>query len=194
MTSQTQQTPGQGGPRIPSPAPQGALTRPVLVQALVFLTFGLITVFLQEPSLVAASVLLALYLLALGASSYYFSRSLGLDDSALGRALASLGLVLMAAGGLLLVLQPHAFPLALISSLALGVTGLFKLLAAGRPSAGFLARDWRLEGIVLMLSALGLPLLTDLGAKALLGTAGASALVAGIFGLIGALSPGGKKS
>lgn len=194
MTSQTQQTPGQGSPRIAAPVPQASLTRPLLVQALVFLAFGLITVFLQEPSLAAASVLLALYLLALGASSYYFSRSLGLEDPALGRALASLGLVLMAAGGLLLVLQPHAFPLALISSLALGVAGLFKLLAAGRPSAGPLARDWRLEGIVLMLSALGLPLLADLGAKALLGTAGASALVAGIFGLIGALSLGGKKS
>lgn len=166
------------------------LANPTLVHSLVFLAFGMVTVFWQEPTLTVITVMLALYLLGYGAASYLTARALARAGSrALAQGFTSVALV-QAAGGVLVLMGPGGkFWLTLIVSLVLGVTGVLKVLAGMRTKEqNPAARDWQLEGLIVTLSAAALPLVADIGDKAIMGTAGGGALVAGVFVLIGALT------
>ena len=90
----------------------------------------------------------------------------------------------------LIFLAPRGeFWLTLIAALVLGLTGVLKVLAGMRTKEqNPAARDWQLEGLMITLSAAALPLVSEIGDKAIMGTAGAGALVAGVFVLIGALT------
>lgn len=168
----------------------GLLATPTLTHALVFLTFGLITVFWQTPTLTVITVMLALYLLGYAAASYLTARALAqAGDSVSAQGFTSIALV-QAAGGALIFLAPHGeFWLTLIAALVLGLTGVLKVLAGLRTKElNPAARDWQLEGLVITLSAAALPVVSEIGDKAIMGTAGGGALVAGVFVLIGALT------
>ncbi|MGV3104090.1 hypothetical protein [Rothia sp. 32237D007AR] len=177
-------------PRPHDPLLAPALTAPTLVQALVFLAFGLTTVFWQEPTLGVITVMLGLYLLGYAAASYFIACRLHqVGSSSTAQAFTSMALV-QAAGGVLVFVAPRGEVwLTLIAAGVLGLTGVLKLLAGMRTQADNpVARDWKLEGIIVTLSAAALPLVSDIGDKAIMGTAGGGALAAGIFLVIGALS------
>lgn len=167
-----------------------ALAKPTLIQALVFLTFGLVTVFWQAPTLTAITVMLALYLLGYAGASYLTARALApAGDRVSAQGFTSMALV-QAAGGALILLAPRGeFWLTLIAALVLGLTGVLKVLAGMRTKEqNPAARDWQLEGLIITLSAAALPVVSEIGDKAIMGTAGGGALVAGVFVLIGALT------
>lgn len=168
----------------------GALATPTLIQSLVFLAFGLVTVFWQDPTLSVITIILALYLLAYGVASYLTARALASAGDRVSRqAFTSMALV-QAAGGALIFLAPRGeFWLTLIVSLVLGFTGVLKALAGLRAKEqNPVARDWQLEGLIITLTAAALPVVSEIGDKAIMGTAGGGALVAGVFVLIGALT------
>lgn len=168
----------------------GLLATPTLAQALVFLSFGLITVFWQTPTLTVITVILALYLLGYAGASYLTSRALSqAGDRVSAQGFTSMALV-QAAGGALILLAPRGeFWLTLIAALVLGLTGVLKVLAGMRTKEqNPAARDWQLEGLIITLSAAALPVVSEIGDKAIMGTAGGGALVAGVFVLIGALT------
>ncbi|WP_421083750.1 hypothetical protein [Rothia nasimurium] len=173
----------------------GALVRPTLLHALVFLAFGLTTVFWQEPTLGVITVMLGLYLLGYAGASYITSATWrrATADGATAQAFMSVALIQAAGGVLALVASRSEFWLTVIASCALGVTGILKLLAGMRTQGmNPAARDWQLEGAVVTLSAAALPVVSEIGDKAIMGTAGGGALIAGIFLLVGALTLRGE--
>ncbi|MFW0181947.1 hypothetical protein ACN082_00350 [Rothia sp. CCM 9417] len=168
----------------------GALASPTLVQALVFLVFGLVTVFWQAPTLTVITIMLALYLLGYAGASYLTARALApAGDRVSAQGFTSIALV-QAAGGALMLLAPRGeFWLTLMGALVLGLTGVLKVLAGMRSQEwNPAARDWQLEGLIITLSAAALPVVSEIGDKAIMGTAGGGALLAGVFVLIGALT------
>lgn len=188
----THATEGDGTPSARSLDSQlaGALVRPTLVHALVFLAFGLTTVFWQEPTLGVITVMLGLYMLGYAGASYLTAQTLRrVGDASTAQAFTSIALV-QAAGGVLTFVAPRGeFWLTLIAACVLGLTGVLKLLAGMRTKASNpAARDWQLEGAIVTISAAALPVVSEIGDKAIMGTAGGSALVAGIFLVVGALT------
>lgn len=181
----------QAAPKRPAdPALAAALTGPTLVHALVFLAFGLTTVFWQQPTLGVITVMLGLYMLGYAGASYLTAQTLRrVGDSSTAQAFTSIALV-QAAGGVLAFVAPRGeFWLTLIAACVLGLTGVLKLLAGMRTKASNpAARDWQLEGTIVTLSAAALPVVSEIGDKAIMGTAGGGALVAGIFLVVGALT------
>lgn len=177
-------------PRVLDPRLAGDLTAPTALHALVFLAFGLVTVFWQEPTLGVVTLMLACYMLAYGAASFYSSRVLArVGDSASSQVLASVASVLAGGGVLALIMPRGEFWLVLVSALVLGLAGVLKMLAGARArDDNPAARDWQLEGCIVMLSAAALPLVSGIGLKAIMGTAGGGALIAGVFLAVGAFS------
>lgn len=164
--------------------------RPTLVHALVFLGFGLTTVFWQQPTLGAITIMLGVYLLGYGVASYITSQTLvRAGDRPTGQAFTSIALI-QAAGGVLILVAPRGeFWLTVIAAVVLGLTGVLKLLAGMRTKGSNpAARDWQLEGVIITLSAAALPVVSDIGAKAIMGTTAGGALVTGIFLVVGALT------
>ncbi|WP_237224468.1 hypothetical protein [Rothia nasisuis] len=195
MTFDSQHTHATEGGSAPSsgsldPQLAGALVRPTLVHALVFLAFGLTTVFWQEPNLGVITAMLGLYMLGYAGASYLTAQTLRrVGDASTAQAFTSIALV-QAAGGVLTFVAPRGeFWLTLIAACVLGLTGVLKLLAGMRTKASNpVARDWQLEGAIVTLSAAALPVVSEIGDKAIMGTAGGGALVAGIFLVVGALT------
>ncbi|MDO4898282.1 MAG: DUF308 domain-containing protein [Rothia sp. (in: high G+C Gram-positive bacteria)] len=185
MTHQPNTAPTATDPRFAR-----ALATPTATHALVFLTFGLVTVFWQQPTLGVITVMLGLYLLAYGAASFFTSRALLKEgDNRSAQVFTSMAAIQAGAGVLTFLLPRGEFWLTLVVSLALGFTGVLKLLTGMRTKgANPAARDWQLEGAIITVFAAALPVVSEIGDKAIMGTAGAGALLAGVFVMIGALS------
>lgn len=185
MTHETENTPA-----LPDTRFARALAAPTAAHALVFLAFGLVTVFWQEPTLGVITVMLALYLMGYGAASFFTSRVLLREgDVPSSQAFVSIAAVQAGAGVLALLLPRGEFWLTLVASIALGLGAVLKMVAGMRTKGeNPAARDWQLEGGIITISAAALPLVSEIGDKAIMGTAGAGALIAGVFVMIGALS------
>lgn len=178
----------------PTPVPDrrlaAALAAPTATHALVFLIFGLVTVFWQEPTLTVITVMLTAYLLAYGAASFFTSRALLREgDDQNSQVFTSIAGIQAGAGVLVLLLPRGEFWLTLVVCVALGLTGVLKMLAGMRTKGhNPAARDWQLEGAIITIFAATLPVVSEIGDKAIMGTAGAGALIAGVFVMIGALT------
>ena len=96
---------------------------------------------------------------------------------------------MQAASGALLTAQPDApAPILLATCGGIGLGALLKgLLGARYRSVIAAARDWVLEGTVMLAAALAVPFMANIGPKAVLGVTGGGALIAGVFLLVGAL-------
>lgn len=173
---------------------------PTLVLSLVFLVFGLVTVFWQVPTLGATVLVLAFYLAVLGGASFLTARSTGelvkwqpatgeVNAASVSQVWRSLAMV-QCAGAVLMLLLPRAeFWVVLVGSLVLGITGVFTLLMGLRVKNVFPTdKDWRIAGFATVVAAGLLPVVSELGAKAILGVTGGGALIAGIFMFVGALT------
>ncbi|QRZ61651.1 hypothetical protein [Rothia sp. ZJ932] len=187
---------------------------PTLALSLVFVVYGLITVFWQRPTLDFAAVLMSIYFLCMGGASFLNSRAAStvayegdsrradasLQDAPVGVNIGSVGqlwrslAMIQLAGGVLLLVVPHTeLWMTLIGSIILGLTGVALLLMGLRVKNVLPTdKDWRIAGFVTVMSALGLTVLSDLGAKAMLGVTAGGALIAGIFMVIGAISLRGQ--
>lgn len=188
-------------PSASTPPPSGKVPRAVgtaqgraslMLHALIYLIFGIITVFVQTPDNVFTKILLGLWMLALGTSHALTARGMHYGP-ATSTSLSSTALV-QAASGALLVIMPDTLALIILAVCAgSGLPGLIKLLLGMRyRSAVAVWRDWVLEGGVLLAVALLLPFVGEIGAKATLGVPGGGALIIGIFLLVGSLGPNEK--
>ena len=126
-------------------------------------------------------------MLALGASHWWVSRGTRYGP-ATSATLISVAIV-QAASGALLIAQPDApAPILLVTCGGIGLGALLKgLLGARYRSVIAAARDWVLEGAVMLAAALAVPFMVNIGPKAVLGVTGGGALIAGVFLLVGAL-------
>ena len=179
----TPQIPAPGSPTPATAQGRGALA----VHAVIYLLFGLSTIFIQTPDWGTDRLLIGGLLLALGASHWWASRGTRYGP-ATSATLISVALV-QAASGALLIAQPDApAPILLATCGGIGLGALLKgLLGARYRSVIAAARDWVLEGAVMLAAALAVPFMANIGPKAVLGVTGGGALIAGVFLLVGAL-------
>lgn len=175
--------------------PDARFVTPALVGALVYLVCGAFTIFWQQPTEFGLTVFTGLLLLSLGLSQAMLSRPMKSLDSAAGKSLESLAMVLGAAAVLLGILTPHNVLFTVITCLVLGAVGIFKILLGMRLKDRLLiAKDWQIEGLVLTFTSLALVITSDIGTKAITGTLGGGAIIAGVFLLLGALGMRSKSS
>ena len=159
--------------------------KPFLYRACIAAVFGVITVFLQEPSARAAALLGGLYLISAGAGLGWTARVIplpGFPGSLVGVAAAALVL-----GGVFSLATPVEAGLAWVGGSALVLAGLYEvgqgLRLRGTHAAG---RDVMLAGLLAAGTGVGLILVGNLGAHALLGVAGGGALMTAVLlGLAG---------
>lgn len=177
-------------PRTLDPRLARELTAPTAATSLVFLAFGLVTVFWQTPTLGVVTVMLALYMLGYSGATFYTGKAMGrTGDDATAQVLTSISAILAGGGALTLLLPRGEFWLVLVSALVLGFAGVLKMLAGLRTKGDNpAAKDWQLEGGVVTIFAAALPVVSDIGTKAIMGTAGGGALIAGVFLAVGAFS------
>lgn len=169
------------------------LFAPTLVRALAALVFGAVTVFWQEPSLTAVAWGVGLYLMATGAASIFLQFRLNGNDAVdMGPSRQipqSYGVLYVVGGALTIVGAQSPEWLVLYAGLVMGLAGLTELALGLKFRATFpLGRDWTLAGLVTVLAATGLALVADLGAKAVFGVVGGSAIVIGVTHLLAALT------
>lgn len=176
-----------------------ALFAPTLVLSLVFIIFGLVTVFWQTPTMDNAALVFAGYLAAFGGASFYTSVGASniaqqpvegeVEVGSVVQVWRSLAMV-QAAGAVLMLIVPHTeLWVTLVASLILGLSGVLILFMGLRVKNTLPTdKDWRIAGFATVLAAAALPVIAELGAKALLGVSAGGALIAGIFMLVGALT------
>lgn len=168
-----------------------ALALPAFITAAIYLVFGLSTVFVQEPTLGTLKILTGVFLLTLGLAQVFTAQKVRFFDAAVGQSLTSTGLVLAGAAALLLLTAHSEFIFIVIVALALGIASILKVLLGMRTKHLFdLGKDWQLEGLIMTISAVGLVVIGEIGDKAILGTLGGGAIIAGVFLLIGAITLG----
>ncbi len=138
-------------PSASTPPPSGKVPRAVgtaqgraslMLHALIYLIFGIITVFVQTPDNVFTKILLGLWMLALGTSHALTARGMHYGP-ATSASLSSTALV-QAASGALLVIMPDTLALIILAVCAgSGLPGLIKLLLGMRyRSAGATVVRW----------------------------------------------------
>lgn len=177
-------------PRTLDPRLARELIAPTAATSLVFLAFGLVTVFWQTPTLGVVTVMLALYMLGYSGATFYTGKAMGrAGDDATAQVLTSISAILAGGGVLTLLLPRGEFWLVLVSALVLGFAGVLKMLAGLRTKGDNpAAKDWQLEGGVVTIFAAALPVVSEIGIKAIMGTTGGGALIAGVFLAVGAFS------
>ncbi|WP_129358427.1 MULTISPECIES: DUF308 domain-containing protein [Micrococcaceae] len=170
-----------------------ALFGPVLTRALIYLVYGLITVFWQEPTLMIVRWILGLYLIAQGIALIYMQRSL--NEHVYGQRGPSSSVIqsyaiLYLLGGVLTVAFAESLPiLVLIAGLILSICGVTELLQGMRTSAtSAMSKDWKIAGLVTFLTGAALFLIGEIGPKAAFGVTGGGAIIVGIFMVLAALT------
>ena len=97
----------------------------------------------------------------------------------------SYGVLYVVGGALTIVGAQSPEWLVLYAGLVMGLAGLTELALGLKFRTGFpLGRDWTLAGLVTVLAATGLAIVADLGAKAVFGVVGGSAIVIGVTHLL----------
>ncbi|WP_129660188.1 DUF308 domain-containing protein [Rothia uropygialis] len=170
-----------------------ALFGPALTRALIYLVYGLITVFWQEPTLMIVRWILGLYLIAQGIALIYMQRSL--NEHVYGQRGPSSSVIqsyaiLYLLGGVLTVAFAGSLPtLVLIAGLILSICGVTELLQGMRTSTtSAMSKDWKIAGLVTFLTGAALFLIGEIGPKAAFGVTGGGAIIVGIFMILAALT------
>lgn len=186
-------------PRISPPAPGDGRGNhdgkrygaPALATALVYLVFGLITVFWQQPHLHGVTIACGVFMLALGLANAFFATRVKFDDVPAAQSLNSIAMMLGGAAVLLVLLSGNTFFFTLITAVALGIASVLKLVLGMRTKEKLaIGKDWQLEGLIMTITAVALVVTSGIGDKAMLGTIGGGAIITGVFLLLGALALG----
>ncbi|WP_085528983.1 DUF308 domain-containing protein [Kocuria massiliensis] len=181
----------------PAPTPSvqelRALFGPVLLRAMIYLAFGLTTVFWQEPTLTVVRWGIGLFMILQGVALIYMQRSLterawghGNTHSRVIQSYAILYLV----GGVATTAFSGSLPiLVLVVGLIFSIGGVTELLQGFRATGtSAMARDWKIAGVVTFLTGIVLFMIGDLGPKAAFGITGGGAIIVGIFMVLAALT------
>lgn len=167
---------------------------PLLTMALSFALFGLATAFVQEQTVLVDKVLLAALFAGLALSSFLFHRASNelefADATAVAASFRSLIFVQGGTAALLAFVPGQtALWLVLVASAGFLISGVIYLLVGLRLKENLpVWRDLQLAGLIAIVTALVLPVLSEVGEKAILGITGAGALIAGVFLLIGSFT------
>jgi uncharacterized membrane protein HdeD (DUF308 family) len=159
-----------------------------MLRALVAAVFGALTIFWQEPGEAVMAVAGGLYLLLSGAAVWMLSRRPAAGDY---RTLLTLQAGAFAVAGLLaMALQaPATFTILATAALLIGGGAELVLWWQNRGAHGsVLAKDWLITGAVSVGFGAAMPFFTHLGAHALLGVLGGSAIIIAVVLGIAALS------
>lgn len=165
-----------------------AYWQPVMLRAAVAAVFGTVTIFWQEPGEAVMAVGGGLYLLLSGAAVWLLARKPEAGDY---RTLLTLQAGAFAVAGLLaLLLQaPATFTILATAALLIGGGAELVLWWQNRGVEGaVLAKDWLITGGVSVGFGAAMPFFTHLGAHALLGVLGGSAIIVAVVLGIAALS------
>lgn len=170
-------------------APTAQLWQPVLMRSMITLLFGIITVFLGSPEVLALCLNLTWYFLALAATHYWFVKRLQLPLRDPRKMVLLSGAGLLAVSGVVVFISTSSLVAAWLGAIALLVMGAAELFAAIRSEGKTQLRsDWLISGVIGIGTGLLLPFFADLGPHALLGVAGGGALMSGALWLLSALS------
>lgn len=170
-----------------------ALFGPVLVRALIYLAFGLTTVFWQEPTLTVVQWGIGLYLIAQGIALIYMQRSLNQrawgEGNTHSRVIQSYGILYLVGGVATTAFSASVPILVLVVGLILSIGGVTELLQGFRTTGtSAMSKDWKIAGLVTFLTGIVLFLIGDLGPKAAFGITGGGAIIVGIFLVLAALT------
>ncbi|GLB66437.1 hypothetical protein AHIS1636_08760 [Arthrobacter mangrovi] len=159
-----------------------------MLRALAAALFGALTIFWQEPGEAVMAVAGGLYLLLSGAAVWMLSRR---SEAAEYRTLLTLQAGAFAVAGLLaMALQaPPAFTILATAALLIGGGAELVLWWQNRGEEGsVLSKDWLITGAVSVGFGVAMPFFTHLGAHALLGVLGGSAIIIAVVLGIAAIS------
>ncbi|MFD1214311.1 hypothetical protein ACFQ36_19975 [Arthrobacter sp. GCM10027362] len=167
-----------------------AYWQPTLFRAVVAAAFGALSIFWQEPAQGLVSLATGVYLLLTGASLGLLARR---PEAARQARLLGGAAAVLAVAGVLVPLFPTPAAFAWLTAAALVLSGAAELLLWWRgrvqeAAASVLAKDWLITGGVAVGFGAALPFFARLGAHALLGVAGAAAIITAVVLLIAALS------
>lgn len=153
---------------------------PVLLRSAVAAAFGILTVFWQSPGVGVLSVAGGLYLLLTAAAVWRMSVLAGVQGLARVRSLQLLEAALYAVAGIAVLALRTVEAFSAAAGAALLVGGAVELTLWAKARGAFLpARDWLITGVVSAGTAaiLVAVLAMDLGAHAMLGVSGGSAII-----------------
>lgn len=175
----------------PVPAADPAALRvwkPFLARASVSAVFGLVTVFVREPSAQAMSLVGGAYLLLTGAAYLWTHRLERWGQSS--RLLTDIGAGLLLGAGIasLVFSNGSGDTFALAGAAALVVAGIAELVRGLRSRTHPAGRDLVTVGVIGAATGAALPFVEPLGPHALLGVTGGGALLTGVVLGIAALS------
>ena len=146
-----------------------------------------------EPGLTGVTWAVGLFMLAHGAVLLWLHRSLAgpLGSSPERSAIQSFAVLYTLGGVVALVFAGQLGQLVLVVGLVYGLTGLTELILGMRTTqTSAMGRDWKIAGLVTVLTAAGLFLFGEVGSKALFGIVGGGAMIVGVFHLVAALTFG----
>lgn len=176
---------------VASPAPgadSAALQvwKPFLTRAVVSAVFGLVTIFIREPSTLTMSLLGGAYLLLIGAAYLWTHRLKRWGRSSWLFTDVGAGLLLGAGIASLVFVDDRSFAFA--GAVALVVGGVAELVRGLGTRTHPAGRDLITIGVVGVATGLILPFVEPLGPHALLGVTGGGALLTAVVLGIAALS------
>jgi uncharacterized membrane protein HdeD (DUF308 family) len=172
-------TPGAGSAAL-------QVWRPFLARASVSAVFGLITVFVREPSTQVMSLVGGAYLLLVGAV-YLWTHRLGHWERSL-RLPTGVGAGLLLGAGIVSLVSGSTQGFAIAGAVALVVAGIAELVRGLGSRTHPAGRDLVTVGVIGTATGAALPFVQSLGAHALLGVTGGGALLTAVVLGIAALS------
>ena len=156
---------------------------PILLRSAVAAAFGLVTVFWQAPGVGVLSISGGLYLLLTALTAWRMSVLAGAGEPRI-RSLQLLETAVYALAGIAILTLRSAEAFCAAAGLALAVGGAVELYLWAKARGTFLpARDWLITGAVSLGAAIILVIvqIMGLGAQAMLGVAGGSAVIIAVM-------------
>ena len=157
---------------------------PILLRSVIAAVFGVLTIFWQDPDVLVLSIAGGLYLLLTGVAVWRTAALAGVQGQARVRTLQLLEAVLYAVAGLAVLALRSVEAFCVAAGAALLVGGVVELYLWATARRVFLpARDWLITGAVSAGAAAILVAvqIMDLGAHAMLGVSGGSAVIIAVM-------------
>lgn len=158
--------------------------KPILLRSATAAAFGILTVFWQGPGINVLSVAGGLYLLLTAVSVWRMSVLAGLSGEPRIRTLQLLEAAVYALAGVAVLALRSVEAFCAAAGIALALGGAVELYLWLKSRTTFLpARDWLITGVVSLGAAIILVAVQamDLGAQAMLGVTGGSALIIAVM-------------
>ncbi|KAD4059764.1 hypothetical protein GD627_01320 [Arthrobacter yangruifuii] len=164
----------------------GAPWGPMLVRSAVAAVYGVLTIFWQEPTEPVLVVAGGTYLLLTGVALWPMLAAARDHGRVRAVLLVEAAAYVLAGAATLIFASAEAFRVAAAAALILG--GVLEILLWVRNRASFLpARDWLITGAAALTAGILVPVVYELGVRALLGVTGGAAIITAVIVVISAL-------